>query len=180
MNDLPKCVAPVSNRWSYVAIAIGAAAAPVFAQDAARDLSGYSAPGVTFTVSIAIDTPPGTNAVGLEDAPPTGWVVSAISDNGLWDPVAEKVKWLFLFDPPFPTEITYDVTPATGASSDSCFEGKVSFDGPEQPIGGDLCIVVDIPAVSDIGLMMLGLLVLAAGAIVVTRSRDRAATASGR
>ena len=120
-------------------LALGASPVPVFGDGATRDLPDYYEPEVTFVVSIAIDTPEGTMAVGLEDAPPTGWVVGAISDNGEWDAENEKVKWGPFFAP-FPSEVTYELTAPLGTTGEHCFAGTVSFDGINQDIGGDQCI----------------------------------------
>ncbi len=162
----------VDVRLMYLLIASGVSSVPVFGQSATRDLSAYPTPGVTFRVSIAIDTPAETNGVGLEEAPPAGWTVSAISDAGTWDEGTEEVKWVFLVEP-FPTAITYDVTPPVDASGDLCFAGTVSFDGPVQPVGGDACLLVGIPTISGVGLAVLGLLVVGAGRMVIVRRNAR-------
>ena len=107
---------------------------------ASRDLpSGYRA-GTPFSVSITVQLPPAVVAVGLEDAPPAGWAVSDISDNGAWDSQHGKVKWGPFFAPQIPAAVTYRVTPPAGTSGQWCFAGTVSFDGVNQPITGELCL----------------------------------------
>ena len=93
----------------------------------------------TFPVFIALDIPSGIMAVGMEDAPPTGWVVSNISDGGVWDAEHEKVKWGPLFEP-FPDQISYDVTPPSSTQGEHCFFGTVSLDGVNEPVTGDECL----------------------------------------
>jgi hypothetical protein len=78
-------------------------------------------------------------AIGIEDSPPIGWVVSDISDGGAFDSVNWKVKWGPLFTP-FPTEVTYDVAPPPGEDGRRCFTGTISLDGINRPICGDECI----------------------------------------
>ncbi len=95
-------------------------------------------PGVTKRVHIALNPPAGTSAVGVEDAPPAGWVVSSISDGGTFDFVNWKVKWGPLF-PPFPAEVTYEVTP-TDVAGVECFTGTISIDGVNESICGDQCV----------------------------------------
>ena len=156
-------------RLFLCVIAWALPAVSVFGQGATRDLSDYSEPGVTFTVSIALDVPKGTISAGVEEAPPSGWVVSNISEGGSWDALTEEVKWAPLFDP-FPAVVTYDVAPPANASGDLCFTGVVSFGGPEQPIDGDQCLLIGIPTLSEWGLVIMGLLVLAAGTVTLRRS----------
>lgn len=138
-------------------------AEPVLAEGATRDLSGYSAPGVTFTVTITIDPPPSAGLVLVEDTPPAGWTVSAISDAGIWDVEQEKVKWGPFFGPPFPPLVTYDVTPPLGVTGQYCFTGTVFFDSGDEPITGDDCLGDPIPTVSQWGMLAMALLILAAG-----------------
>lgn len=58
-------------------------AVPLKAQEATRDLPDSVVSSETFTVSITLTTPGGTGVVGVEDWPPSGWVVSNISDGGV-------------------------------------------------------------------------------------------------
>ena len=112
----------------------------VLADGATRDLPDCYTPEVALTVSIAIQPPPATSAVGLEDAPPVGWTVSNISSNGVFDALNGKVKWGPFFEP-FPAVVTYDVTPPIAEMGMKCFAGTVSFDGiNQQPITGEECI----------------------------------------
>ena len=147
---------------------IATTAVTALGQGATRDLSGFSGAGNTFVVSLAIDVPAGVNVVGVEDAPPAGWVASAISNGGSWDSGTEKVKWVFLAQP-FPTTLTYDVAPPAGAQGHLCFAGTISFDGPSVPIEGDGCLAVGIPAVSGIGLAVFAAVLLVAGCVMVVR-----------
>jgi hypothetical protein len=150
-------------------LAWAGAAPSAFAQSATRDLSGYSDPGVTFTVSITIDTPPGTFAVGLEESPPPGWSVSNMSNGGTWDTQSEKVKWGPFSNPSIPALVTYDVTQPGGQTGERCFAGTVSFDGSDQPIEGDQCVGVAIPTLPKWGVVVMTLLVLMAGVLLLAR-----------
>ncbi|UCE61005.1 MAG: hypothetical protein JSU63_04485 [Phycisphaerales bacterium] len=145
-------------------IMLTAAAQTARADGATRDLSAYSAPGVAFTVVIAIDTPPATGMAGLDEAPPTGWSVSNISDGGTWDSQTEEVKWLF-FDPSIPPQVTYDVMPPIDASGEHCFTGTITFDSLPLPVAidGDDCILFDAPAVSEWGVIVMAIIGLVAG-----------------
>lgn len=155
-------------------VAVGALTTGALGQAATRDLSSFTGAGFSFSVSITIDTPAGINVVGLEESPPSGWTVTTISDGGFWDIENQKVKWIFLTEP-FPTEVTYDTASPPDAVGSLCFAGEVSFDGPSQPIDGDACIAVGIPATSAIGLTFLGLCMLAIGSRLATKRsrRDR-------
>lgn len=110
-----------------------------------RDLSVPRAsyePGVTKTIHVVLQPDFDTTALGVEDAPPPGWVdVGSISNGGSYDAGAHKVKWGPLFGPPFPVELTYEVTPPTEADGEVCFNGVSSANGDKnEPTCGDLCI----------------------------------------
>ncbi len=119
------------------------------ADGATRDLPPEYCPGVTFEVSISIVPPAGTSAFALEDVPPVGWPVSNISDGGAFDPINLKVKFGPYFSP-FPGKVTYELTPPANKTGQRCFSGTVSFDGINEPIGGDGCI--NGPAMDETGL----------------------------
>lgn len=158
-------------RSIFCMVAVSASATVALGQGATRDLSSFSGAGVSFTVSIAIDTAPGINVVGLEETPPSGWAVTTISDGGFLDE-NQKIKWIFLIEP-FPTEVTYDISSPPDAVGSLCFAGEVSFDGPAAAIDGDACIPIGIPATSAIGLTILGLCILAIGSrLAAKRSRS--------
>lgn len=139
------------------------------AEGAARDLSGFTDPGVVFTVSIDIDAPAGTILVGLEDTPPPGWSVSNISDGGTWDEDPAEIKWGPFFDPSIPEQVTYDLDPPSDLMGPYCFVGEVVFDTVYLPIEGDQCVAVGIPTLSRWGMIFLTLLVLTAGTLVFMR-----------
>ena len=94
---------------------------PVFADGATRDLPEHYSPGVTFTVSIALDAPEGMEPTVAYDSVPAGWPVGNVSDGGTYVPEVNEVRWGFLF-PPFPDTLTFDVTPPGDASGKQCFE----------------------------------------------------------
>ncbi len=110
-----------------------------------RDLSqprpSYE-PGVTKTIHIVLQPNADTTALGIEDSPPTGWTnITNISNGGNYDAATQKVKWGPLFGPPFPMEVTYDITPPAGATGEVCFDGVSSANGNNNEITcGDLCI----------------------------------------
>lgn len=179
------CWAPPRCRSGYMLSIISGltvwagAAQPAYAHGAARDLSDYSDPGVMFTVSISIDSPPGTGVVGLEEVPPAGWPVSSISNGGIWVTELEMVKWPPFYEPSIPAVVTYDVTPPQQAQGIFCFAGNVSFDGPDRPIGGDECIPIGVPTLSEWGMVAMTLLLLTGGTLVLIRRRSRHTQAYG-
>jgi len=111
---------------------------------AARDLSvpqlNYE-PGVTKTIRLELLPDGQTTAIGVEDVPPSGWTdISNISNGGTYDAVAHKVKWGPFFTP-FPSELTYDLTPPVTADGTVCFSGATSVNGAQNDgVCGDECI----------------------------------------
>ena len=98
---------------------------------AVRTVPSSYVPGNTLAVSITITPDGGTVAYALEDAPPTGWVVSNIqqdggSPTGVFDGVAGKVKWIpFAGDTPH--TVSYNVTPPISETGTQSFFGVGSY-----------------------------------------------------
>lgn len=111
---------------------------------AARDLSSPQLnyePGITKTIRVELLPDGQTTALGVEDVPPSGWTdVSNISHSGTYDALAQKVKWGPFFAP-FPSELTYDITPPVTADGVVCFAGATSVNGEQNDtVCGDDCI----------------------------------------
>ncbi len=150
------------------------ATVPLFAEGATRSLADHTDPGVTFTVTIAIEPPPDAVAVGLEDSPPPGWTqIDNVTDGGTYDPEAHKIKWGPFFAP-FPAQVAYDLLPPEEVAKTDCFVGTVSFNGINQPIGGDQCFPGPIPALSQGALLVLAVLLVIVGSYAVRRGPSRA------
>jgi len=164
---------PKAN-WSRLAVVafVGAGlVTPTFVrgQSAVRTLPDYYLQGTASNISIALSTPQGTAVVGVEDKPPAGWSASNISNGGTWDALSQKVKWGPFFGTSIPTGLSYQATPPAGFSGEACFVGSASFDGFNQPISGDACIPIGVPALSWLGAIVFAGLMLAAGAVVLRR-----------
>ncbi len=113
-----------------------------------RYLGGVYRPGHPLTVQLQIDPPAGTFAMGFEDLPPAGWTPGDISDGGSWDPVHEKVKWVF-FDGE-PRTVSYTVDVPVLQTGEVCFAGSINFDGgPNEPIVGEECVSQVPPAMAE-------------------------------
>jgi len=110
---------------------------------ASRDLSDPDlsfCPGDPKTVRIVLTPPNSATALGVEDVPPSGWIVTNnISHGGAYDPLNGKVKWGPFFVP-FPPEVSYEVIPAPANAVTRCFYGSVSVNGDNQSICGDACV----------------------------------------
>jgi hypothetical protein len=153
----------------FVAVLSLSAVGDAFAQSAIRDLPDYHLPGDTLTITIALSVPPATIAVGLEDKPPAGWAVGIISHGGSLDVQNGKVKWGPFFGGSIPPAVTYDVSPPTGGGGRACFAGTATFDLGEQPIGGDVCVAFNVPAVSTWGLLTSALALATLGSVMLRR-----------
>lgn len=100
--------------------------------------------GMAFAVRITLGPPNTTTALALEDSPPTGWEVTAISNGGFYDAANNKVKWGPFF-PPFPQEVSYFVTPSFDSNVVACFAGVASVDGVNEPVCGESCLEACCP-----------------------------------
>ncbi len=110
---------------------------------ASRDLSDPArtyCPGVSKKVRIDLKPPNSATVLGVEDTPPTGWIVTNnISHGGAYDAVHGKIKWGPFFAP-FPSSVSYEIVPIPTNSMTRCFEGSVSLDGSTQTICGEDCV----------------------------------------
>ena len=102
-----------------------------------RQLDPTYCPGVPYGVQIHL-TP--ATAVAVEDAPPAGWQVTAISSDGVFDEAHGKVKWGPFYGGMTPRSVSYEVIPPENHAGEACFEGTISQDGVNTPICGDQCI----------------------------------------
>lgn len=152
-------------------IALGLAG-PVVAQSASRDLpDSYRPSGPAQTVTITLAGTGAVTAAGVEDQPPTGWIISNISNSGIFDVQSGKVKWGPFFSPSIPATLTYQIVAPANASGEACFAGTASFDGLDEAIGGEQCIPPPVPATSAVGLVVLGGSMLAMGGVMLRRRR---------
>ncbi len=95
----------------------------------------YTPGGAPITVTIDVVPDAGTQAYALEDMPPSGWTVSAVSNNGVYDATNRKVKWGLFFDANT-RSFSYSVTPPANASGVQTFSGAASFGSTDVPITG--------------------------------------------
>jgi hypothetical protein len=108
---------------------------------ATRSLPGCYGTGA---VSVSIVVVPNSTVLSyaVQESPPTGWAVTAISDGGAWDDTNKQVKWGPFFDNTTRT-LTYQATPPSGTTGPKTFSGQASFDGTSVAIGGasslDVC-----------------------------------------
>ncbi len=97
------------------------------------------APGVALTVTVHTVPDQTTEYYAIEDDPPVGWTVSAISDSGTFDAVNNKVKWGPFADNTA-RDLTYTLTPPSGASGTQAFDGDLSMDGGDTVTAGSSSI----------------------------------------
>lgn len=159
------------NRTGTISVlglfAFGLPTSAALGQGATRDLTAYTDVSVPFTVTITLDPPPNPGFAVLEDSPPAGWtMIDNISNSGIYDAQNHKVKFgPFFGGGQIPAFVTYDITPPA-AFGDHCFSGTATYDEGIWPITGDECISMNIPTVSDWGLVVMALLVLTVGTLI--------------
>jgi hypothetical protein len=104
-----------------------------------RDLPGGYVPGQPFEVVLEVLPPDHGIAWAVEDRPPVGWPVEAVSHDGFFDPATGKVKFGPFLDRG-PRLLTYVVMPPGDAAGRHGFSGHGSVDGENSPISGDRVI----------------------------------------
>ncbi|MGB0716297.1 MAG: myxococcus cysteine-rich repeat containing protein [Phycisphaerae bacterium] len=105
---------------------------------ASRVLPDSYCPGEPVDICINLEVPPSTTAVGIDECPPTGWLVEEVSDGGQWDPDSGKIRWGPYFAP-LPSTVCYQARSPEEASDPPTFGcGEASFDGfNESTCGGN-------------------------------------------
>lgn len=161
-------------------ILLACATEQALAQGAIRSVPEHALGGAAFEAVITLNASPGVVAVGVEDIPPPGWLVSGISHGGVFDGTARTVKWGPFFAPSIPAQVSYQVTSPLESRGSFCFDGSVSFDGFGEPVQGRACVEVmeGIPTVSAWGALNLTLLLLVSGSLIQPRRRSNDAPRS--
>ena len=154
------CVDPVpfegnsgNNCSTGVRVTVGGGGGQCAAQ---RSLPGYLE-GRPATITIEVNPPVGTSSWVVNDLPPAGWAMSAVSDGGVVD--GPNVRFGPISGSDRKT-LSYVVTPPTGTTGVHVFDGSAAFDGQTEPVCGDTEIGDSTgeyhPADSDSDWMMEG------------------------
>jgi uncharacterized delta-60 repeat protein len=102
---------------------------------AERQLPGGAVAGVPFTVVVRATPTNSTSVYAVEERAPSGWTVTGISHEGVFDALTGKVKFGPYMDSE-PRMLTYVVTPPAGYNGGGLFEGICSADGQNTPVTG--------------------------------------------
>jgi hypothetical protein len=92
-------------------------------------------PGVPTDVTISMIPASGTLALGVEEKAPSGWAVSNISNDGVFDPNTSTIRWGVFYDSN-PRALKYTVTPPANVAAVGHLQGIVSADGAKQAVVG--------------------------------------------
>ncbi|MBI2947659.1 MAG: hypothetical protein HYY23_08425, partial [Verrucomicrobia bacterium] len=110
-----------------------------------RQLPSSYTPSAKFVVTLQAAVPAGTQVYAVEDQPPAGWVVGAVSHAGSFSSADQKVRFGPFFDATS-RSLIYEVTPPASESGTKGFRGKASADGVDSAIGG-----LNTIALADLG-----------------------------
>jgi outer membrane protein assembly factor BamB len=102
-------------------------------------------PGEPLTVAIKVTPGSGVVVYAVEEQPPEGWLVSAVTGGGALDEPRRKLKWGPFFDDVART-FTYQVTPPPGAAEPADFIGVAAFDAQVASVSGRRRAFPDSPA----------------------------------
>jgi uncharacterized delta-60 repeat protein len=123
------CATPTAQRMSAATVVT------LTAGTAESQLPPVFVPGEPMTVRVSVSPASDGQSYAVEDQPPAGWTVTAITDGGEFDAVNNKVKWGPFLDRQ-PRILSYGATPPVGAGNLATFAGLASFDGSGVPIAG--------------------------------------------
>lgn len=101
-----------------------------------RALPDYYVAGKKLEVRLQAKPPAGTAAYAVEDRPPGGWTVGAISHDGVFDSVLGKVKYGPFMDD-MARSLVYEVAPPAGETGVKEFAGWAALGGATVAIGGE-------------------------------------------
>lgn len=102
---------------------------------AVRSVPSEWRPGTAGRVVVRLRPSAGASASAVEEILPSGWTVVRVSDDGVYDAVAGRVRW-GLFEGSQPRELEYDLVPPREVASNGRLEGSVSVDGRMFPTIG--------------------------------------------
>lgn len=92
-------------------------------------------------VTIAVTPEAGTSAWGLDESVSEGIQVTGISNDGTWDAIQRKIKWIFLDG--VARTLSYSFTGQAGTIL--AVTGSASFDGSENSVSGTSVVAVPLP-----------------------------------
>ncbi len=95
----------------------------------------YYTPLLPFQVALSVAPDPTTRVYSVEDNPPIGFTVSAISHGGVFDPSVGRVKWGPFSDAQYRV-LSYRLTPPENATGTQQWDGRAAFDSTLVGIGG--------------------------------------------
>jgi hypothetical protein len=104
-----------------------------------RILPAYYVPSYPVPVTVNVVADPSKTVYVVEETPPIGWAITAISHNGFWDNSSKKIRWGPFYDHKN-RSLSYEATPPWGESGAKTFFGEASFDGINVQIGGSAAI----------------------------------------
>lgn len=107
-----------------------------------RQLPQAYQPGKAFGVSLAATLPTDAQGYAVEEYPPKGWIVSSISDGGIWDASKGAIKFGPFLDRQHRV-LRYDVLPSKEFASKAMFTGWISVDGKSDRTQGDQTVSVE-------------------------------------
>ncbi|MBL9169749.1 MAG: hypothetical protein JNN07_18565 [Verrucomicrobiales bacterium] len=103
----------------------------------ARSVPEVVSSASAFPVRLQVIPAAGVEVYAVEETPPSGWTVSAVSDQGTFDSATGRVKWGPFFDGDLRT-LSYQLLPPSGAGEiTGRFAGYGFIDGIEVQVGGD-------------------------------------------
>lgn len=107
-----------------------------------RSLPARFNAGENLAVVLTSTPAPGTRLQSLEESIPAGWTVERISDLGVFDPVASKIKWGPFADG-LARALSYRVTSPADARQDVRFFGQARFEGRSLATSGDADLLLN-------------------------------------
>jgi hypothetical protein len=105
-----------------------------------RSASGDCSPGVSSTVHLTVSPSATVSSYAVEERIPAGWIVSNISNEGVFDPTTSVIRWGLFLDNTSRT-LQYTITPPANVASIGHLGGSVSFDGVATEISGSARMV---------------------------------------
>ena len=87
----------------------------------------------------------GVSAYALEEHVPAGWIITNISDEGVFDAAAGVVRWGLFLDGNART-LRYSLSAPAGITTIADLRGEVSFDGDAEVIAGAARVVAAEPS----------------------------------
>ncbi|MBI3415611.1 MAG: hypothetical protein HY043_09885 [Verrucomicrobia bacterium] len=114
---------------------IGASTELRAANSVKRFIGAKSPVGDELEIELLVTPSPFAAAYAVEESIPTGWAISEISSDGVFDESSRTIRW-GVFHEPATRSLFYHLNNPPALNNNAVFSGRAAFDGQEVGVAG--------------------------------------------